>query len=108
MAVNHAFTSAKDDCTDTTLINPSDWNADHTFGTGQEVRASGTKTLAGKTATVDFTDEGFENEPDTNYYIQLTGDADENFFYSGKAVTEFVINSSWSGSTANVDWVITR
>jgi len=30
MAIKHAFTSAKSDPADTTLIKPSNWNADHT------------------------------------------------------------------------------
>lgn len=31
MAIKHAFTSAKDDDADTTVVRPTDWNADHLF-----------------------------------------------------------------------------
>ena len=30
MGIKHAFTSTKDDGDDSTLVKPSDWNADHT------------------------------------------------------------------------------
>jgi len=31
MAITHTFVSQKPDCADTSLINPSNWNADHTI-----------------------------------------------------------------------------
>ena len=34
MAITHAKSSTKSDCGDTTLVRPSDWNADHTIASG--------------------------------------------------------------------------
>ena len=31
MGIKHDFTSGKSDSADTTLVNPSNWNADHTI-----------------------------------------------------------------------------
>jgi hypothetical protein len=42
MAVKHAFTSAKSDGGDTTLVRPSNWNADHAVDVGGVVMASRT------------------------------------------------------------------
>ena len=84
---------------------PSDWNDDHEFtGTTAEIKEAGSVTLAGKTSAVTLA----VAEADTSYQIMLSGDADENFFWTSKATTGFTINSSWSSSTANVDWCIMR
>jgi hypothetical protein len=63
---------------------------------------SGSVTLSSGTAAVSFS----TNEPDANYNIYLSGDANETFYWASKAVGGFTINSSNGSSTANVDWVI--
>lgn len=48
MAVKHAFTSAKADAADTTLVNPSDWNDDHTVeASGFELGSGGPQLTSG-------------------------------------------------------------
>lgn len=66
----------------------------------------GTKALVGGTATVTF--PGYLTEVDANYRIQLTGNAAENFYVTGKSATGFTINSSNGSSTAQVDWFMYR
>ena len=63
---------------------------------------SGSETLSSGTATVTFGTA----EPDANYNIYLSGDANETFYWSSKATTGFTITSSNGSSTANVDWLI--
>lgn len=61
----------------------------------------GSETL-GPTATVTFN----ATQPNTNYTIFLSGDANERFYWSNKQLTGFTINSSNPSSTATVDWRI--
>lgn len=63
---------------------------------------SGTADLSSGTADVEL------DEPDDEYRIILTGDADETFYFSSKTQTGFTINSSNGSSTATVDWQVTR
>jgi hypothetical protein len=52
MGIKHAFTSAKSDPTDATLIRPSNWNADHTGGvTTEEFNALVARVLVLETGT---------------------------------------------------------
>lgn len=64
----------------------------------------GTATLAAGTAAVSLTIA----EPNTSYRISLSGNAAETFSWASKATGGFTINSSNAGSTASVDWVISR
>ncbi len=54
MAVKHAFTSAKADGADTTLVRPSNWNADHTvdYATTTEVADVAAAEAAGTSALI--------------------------------------------------------
>lgn len=52
MAIKHAFTSAKDDGADATLVRPSNWNAEHTGLT--IVRKTADETV---TYSTDFQDD---------------------------------------------------
>lgn len=47
-------------------------------------------------------------ESDTSYFIVLSGNANETFYWSSKTVSGFTINSSNGSSTATVDWMIVR
>lgn len=62
----------------------------------------GTATLSSGTASITFD----KQKHSADYQIQLTGDANETFYFSSKAATGFTINSSNGSSTANVDWVV--
>lgn len=110
MALKHTYTNPVDDAPDVDgerpdFTMPSDWNAVHAYtGTTPEFKEAGTVTLSGKTSAVTLTTE----EADTSYFILLTGNADENFFWTNKATTGFTINSSWSSSVAEVHWGIMR
>lgn len=64
----------------------------------------GTITLAAGTATVAFSIK----EPDTNYLVQISGNANETFYWSAKATGGFTITSSNAASTAVVNWIIGR
>lgn len=64
----------------------------------------GTATLAAGTASVSLPIA----EPNTSYRISLSGNAAETFSWASKATGGFTINSSNAGSTASVDWVISR
>jgi hypothetical protein len=65
--------------------------------------ASGTAVLAAGTVTVNIT-----TEHDAAYRVNLTGDANETFRVSAKAVSSFTITSSNGASTANVDYKVFR
>lgn len=67
--------------------------------------ASGIATLSGGTFALDFTTEGFIDQPDTNYSIQLTASDATNVYYDTKATTGFNINGS---ATATVNWRVYR
>ncbi len=47
-------------------------------------------------------------EPDTSYYITITGNANETFWVSAKTVNGFTINSSNATSNAGVEWHLLR
>lgn len=64
----------------------------------------GTVTLSGGTATATLPIA----EPDANYYVQISGNANETFRWSSKTTSQFTITSSNAGSTAIVDWQIGR
>jgi len=58
MAIKHAFTSAKDDGADTTLVRPSNWNADHTGVLIGTVAVDPPSIVKTTTANVDVTVNG--------------------------------------------------
>lgn len=64
----------------------------------------GTATLAAGTASVSLPIA----EPNTSYRISLSGNAAETFSWASKATSGFTINSSNAGSTASVDWTVSR
>jgi hypothetical protein len=67
MGITHAFTSAKSDTGDATLLQPSNWNADHTVsGIGMVLLEQHT---ASNSATLDFT-SAFTSTYD-EYMIEL-------------------------------------
>lgn len=67
---------------------------------------SGTIALSAGTINVVFATS--QIQPDTSYFIALSGNADERFHWSAKAKTGFTITSSNNASTANVDYTVTR
>lgn len=69
---------------------------------------TGRATLAAGTTAIDFSSLGLLDEDDTEYSILLSGDQDETFRWADKTETGFTINSSYGGSTANVDWQVLR
>ena len=79
-------------------------NAADNLEGGSQLIETASVTMAGKTATVTFGTA----QDDTDYFIGLSQGADENFFWTSKTTSGFTINSSWSNSTATVDWVIMR
>lgn len=65
----------------------------------------GTTAFAGSgTVTITFTFP----EADADFRIQLTGDANETFWVTGKSTTGCVLHSSNAASTAQVDWQLYR
>ena len=64
----------------------------------------GSVTLSSGTASVSFGTA----EPDSSYYVVVTGNAAETFYVTSKATSGFTITSSNGSSTANVDWILIR
>jgi hypothetical protein len=75
------------------------------FYDADSLEYGGTGTLSGGTLAIDFTDEGFQDQPDTLYGVQLTGDDSTTVYPSAKATTGFTINGS---ATAVVEWRVYR
>ena len=75
------------------------------FFDADNLEYNGTALLSGGTLAIDFTDEGFQDQPDTDYNIQLTPDTSTLAYVSAKSATGFTITGS---STANVSWNVTR
>ena len=68
-------------------------------------QVSGTVTfVTSNSATVTFADP----QPDTSYFLTLGGNADERFYWTTKTTTGFTARSSNAGSTAILNWVLTR
>ncbi len=70
-------------------------------------RPRGGKTMVAGTAAVDFTDEGFADEPDASYFLQLSSDTAGDISWSSKTATGFTITHS-GGGTEVVDWLVVR
>lgn len=70
---------------------------------GRNVCGTATFATAG-TKAVTFT----FNEPDTSYRIIATGQANQTFWVTSKAVGGFTLNSSNASSTAVVEWFMVR
>jgi len=70
---------------------------------GDNLRGSATFATSG-TVSVSFGTD----EPDATYFLAISGDVDENFWVTSKAVGGFTINSDNALSTATVDWVLIR
>lgn len=71
----------------------------------QRIEEAGSVTFAtAGTAAVTFATA----QPDTSYYLILSGDTAETFNWSSKATSGFTANSSNASSTATVDWAIVR
>lgn len=49
-----------------------------------------------------------EAQPDTSYFVGISGDANETFWITGKTVNGFTLHSSNAASTATVDWTLSR
>jgi hypothetical protein len=64
----------------------------------------GSVTLVAGTASVSFS----VAEPDTSYFLALSGSAAESFGWSAKATTGFTVTSSNVASTATVNWLLIR
>ena len=46
--------------------------------------------------------------PDTTYAVGLSANANETVYVSTKTTTSFTLKSSKTGSTASVDWTVSR
>jgi len=66
----------------------------------------GSLTLSGSSTIVQFF--WARPEPDNDYRITATPDANENIWITNKTITGFTINSSNPASTAMVDWILIR
>jgi parallel beta-helix repeat protein len=74
-------------------------------GTTKANNLRGTVTFAGAaTASVTFG----TNEPDATYFLSISGDTEETFWWDTKAAGGFNLNSSNATSTAIVDWMLIR
>ena len=47
-------------------------------------------------------------QPDAAYFVAISGNANETFWVTVKTATGFTLNSSNAGSTATVDYILTR
>ncbi|HEB29143.1 MAG TPA: hypothetical protein ENI05_15565 [Porticoccus sp.] len=88
-----------------TLAEAIDYFNSRSFWQGTFYEYNGVKTLSGGTSAVDFTDEGFVDQLDTAYGIDLTGDSSTTPFWSSRLQTGFTING---GTTDVVNWRVYR
>lgn len=91
--LNVSYAKVSDTYTTLTNVTFVDWRVQ----TGSVTLAAGTAA-----ATLPLT------EPNTSYQITLGGSIGESFFWSAKATGGFTVTSSNAGSTATVNWVVTR
>jgi len=75
------------------------------FWDSEQYEYSGTGTLSGGSLAVDFTDEGFQDQPDVLYNIKLTPDSSTNAYISAQSATGFTMAG---GTTDEVQWEVTR
>ena len=75
------------------------------FWDSKDYDYSGVATLSGGTLAIDFSTEGFDDQPDTAYGIQLTSDSATNARPSAQATTGFTITG---GTTDDVEWKVYR
>ena len=104
MSTLHKFRSPITDLGDPNELGPDEWNDKHVDRCGSAVLVAGTKAVLFAALTSPFN----LDEPNTSYSISLSGNADENFYWSAKAMTGFTIHSSNGASTATVDWKVSR
>jgi hypothetical protein len=106
----HIFRSPVADRGDPNELGPDEWNNRHAERCFPNVvLVAGSKALLFSSLPDLFGDGVYNaNEPNTDYAINITGNVDENFFWSNKAMTGFTVNSSNSASTATVDVRISR
>lgn len=71
-------------------------------------KARANVALVAGVLVVNFVALGLTNEPDTNYTIKPSCNADEVIHWESKATTGFTLRSSNDLSTALVDWEIKR
>ncbi len=88
-----------------TLAEAIDYFNSRSFWQGTFHEYSGVKTLSGGTSAVDFTDEGFVDQLDTAFGIELTGDSSTTAYWSSRLTTGFTING---GTTDVVNWRVYR
>jgi Pectate lyase superfamily protein len=87
--------------TGSTFVNNSTGNDQQVYGNiGYRTTARGTVSLVAGTANVAFP----TNFPAATFSVILTGNANETFRWSAKAVGGFTITSSNVASIASVDW----
>ena len=72
----------------------------------QRFEYSGLAATSSGTVAIDFTDEGFQDQPDAKYNIEMAADGDANLFYSSKLTTGFTINNG--AGTNGVNWRVYR
>lgn len=72
--------------------------------TASTTSMKGTATLVAGTKTITFP----TTQDDANFFVFLTGAANETFKVTAKATTGFVITSSNGASTTTVDWFVVR
>lgn len=74
------------------------------FSNSTSVRTAALAFTATTTSTIIIG----ENEPDVNYVVVITGNANETFKVTTKATTGFTVTSSNVASTATIDWILMR
>ena len=76
------------------------------FYQNQRFEYSGLATTSSGAIAIDFTDEGFQDQPDAKYNIEMAADGDATLFYSSKSKTGFTINNG--AGTNGVNWRVYR
>ena len=89
-----------------TLAEAIDYFNSRQFWQEKVYEYSGKATMSSGTLAIDFTDEGFIDQPDLLYDIQLTGTIDASVYYTSIATTGFTINHG-AGSDV-VKWEVSR
>ncbi|KKL18512.1 hypothetical protein LCGC14_2474780 [marine sediment metagenome] len=83
----------------------TDYFNSRAFYDSESYEYSGLATLSGGTLAIVFATEGFQDQPDTNYGIQLTAHGSTHAYVSAQPVTGFTITG---GTTDTVEWMVYR
>jgi len=84
----------------------TDYFNSRAFYQAEDFDYSGVATTSSGSIAIDFTDEGFQDQPDAIYNIEMATDGDATLFYSSKSATGFTINNG--AGTNTVNWRVYR